>query len=372
MGNDNLLWRFEPHTLAKHKILKKYIEAWAPILGSSTIIGRIVYIDGFAGPGEDITHKHYGSPLIAIESLINHKKFSDIHSEIIMVFIEKRKDRKEHLESIIKQKFPSLPNNLKYTVIEGDFNSVMRDILNNLKNNNKRLAPTFCFVDPFGWSDINLDLLAEFMEQDKAELLITFMAGFMKRSIDIPEHYDTLKTILTDEEIEEAKLKHSNNRTNFIAQRFLLKLKNKISKKIYDISFETRDKNNNVLYYLIYLTSHIAGMKAMKEAMYYTSHNGEFYFSDFDFDPHQTTLINYGLSASWFKNAADELYSYIRSQNKLLTWLDVEEVKNYVYLYTHYTFRNGIFKYLEDAKKIEVSGDRKKGTYPKKVKIRFL
>ena len=45
-----VVWELEPHTRVKHIILQKYLEAWFPIL--SRYNGRVVYYDGFAGPGE--------------------------------------------------------------------------------------------------------------------------------------------------------------------------------------------------------------------------------------------------------------------------------------------------------------------------------
>lgn len=49
MGPKNTLWPLEPHTRGKHLVLKHYLDAWFPILGSWS--GRILFIDGFAGPG---------------------------------------------------------------------------------------------------------------------------------------------------------------------------------------------------------------------------------------------------------------------------------------------------------------------------------
>ncbi len=40
----------QPHTQAKHHILKYYLDEWFPILGRAR--GSLRYIDGFAGPGE--------------------------------------------------------------------------------------------------------------------------------------------------------------------------------------------------------------------------------------------------------------------------------------------------------------------------------
>ncbi len=47
---NSIIWEMDPHTEAKHEILKKYLQAWLPIIGRYN--GRVVYLDGFAGPGE--------------------------------------------------------------------------------------------------------------------------------------------------------------------------------------------------------------------------------------------------------------------------------------------------------------------------------
>jgi len=64
------VWDLEPHTEAKHEILKRYLQAWFPIMSKWN--GRILYIDGFAGPGE-YSNGDPGSPLIAINTAIEHE-----------------------------------------------------------------------------------------------------------------------------------------------------------------------------------------------------------------------------------------------------------------------------------------------------------
>src|SRR5215475_1669133 len=59
------IWPIEPHTSAKHQILRNYLDAWLPILGKYN--RRIVYIDGFSGPGE-YAGGEPGSPIIALEA----------------------------------------------------------------------------------------------------------------------------------------------------------------------------------------------------------------------------------------------------------------------------------------------------------------
>ena len=69
------IWKLEPHTLGKHLVLRAYLDAWLPILGRGR--KRILFIDGFAGPGEYIDGEE-GSPLIALNSLSEHQSKTNI------------------------------------------------------------------------------------------------------------------------------------------------------------------------------------------------------------------------------------------------------------------------------------------------------
>ncbi len=45
------IWTPDAHTLAKHVILRRYLGGWFPILGQGGHNPRLVYLDGFSGPG---------------------------------------------------------------------------------------------------------------------------------------------------------------------------------------------------------------------------------------------------------------------------------------------------------------------------------
>jgi len=49
---DKCLWPLNPHTEAKHRLYKRYISAWAPILLQEAWVHKVTYLEGFAGPGE--------------------------------------------------------------------------------------------------------------------------------------------------------------------------------------------------------------------------------------------------------------------------------------------------------------------------------
>ncbi|TET39643.1 MAG: three-Cys-motif partner protein TcmP, partial [Dehalococcoidia bacterium] len=73
MTTDDTIWAIEPHTEAKHKILRYYLSAWFPIL--ATTQNRLLYVDGFAGPGEFYKKDGSlvdGSPIIALKVARDH------------------------------------------------------------------------------------------------------------------------------------------------------------------------------------------------------------------------------------------------------------------------------------------------------------
>src|SRR5262249_53790542 len=103
MGPKTTTWPLEPHTKGKHLVLKEYLNAWFPILSSWN--GRIVFIDGFSGPGK-YDGGEEGSPLIALRAMLEHSSRSRF-KEITFFFIEQDPKRAEHLDNLIKNEWQS-------------------------------------------------------------------------------------------------------------------------------------------------------------------------------------------------------------------------------------------------------------------------
>src|SRR5690242_16580737 len=108
-----VIWQLEPHTRAKHEILKRYLQAWMPILSQGKF-PELLYIDGFAGPGE-YKNGEDGSPIIALKTALGYNP--PLTAKMHFLFVEKDKSRAAHLNSIIQQM--SLPKNFE-VIVEGD------------------------------------------------------------------------------------------------------------------------------------------------------------------------------------------------------------------------------------------------------------
>ena len=93
------VWKLEPHTRAKHEILRRYLQAWMVILSQGKF-PEILYIDGFSGPGE-YEEGEVGSPIIALETAIGYEP--PLTAKINFLFVEKDPARATHLRSRVSQ-----------------------------------------------------------------------------------------------------------------------------------------------------------------------------------------------------------------------------------------------------------------------------
>ena len=76
------VWKLDRHSAAKHFILRRYLQAWLPIMGSPRAgNGRLVLIDGFAGPGI-YKGDEPGSPIIMLQAYLEHAAREQITSEL--------------------------------------------------------------------------------------------------------------------------------------------------------------------------------------------------------------------------------------------------------------------------------------------------
>ena len=88
------IWELKPHSLGKHLVLKEYLKAWLPILGQTQ--GRILFLDGFAGPGE-YKGGEQGSPVIA--RILAHPK-SEIYISVMYEHINRFRGSSEFCDPL--------------------------------------------------------------------------------------------------------------------------------------------------------------------------------------------------------------------------------------------------------------------------------
>jgi three-Cys-motif partner protein len=320
VGIDESIWDLDPHTKAKHQILEEYLKRWFPILGSTA--GRIVYLDGFAGPGI-YSKGEEGSPVIALKTAVDHK-LTERFQKIVFWFIEKDQDRSKNLEQILKQKFPNLPSNIQYEVEKTEFADGLENTLNSIEREGAKLAPTFAFIDPFGFSGMPMDLLVRLLGYQRCEVLITFMSSFILRFNDerrenaLDELYGTKNWRKLHELID------PDAKRRFLVDLYAQQLRN-VGGAEYLRTFEMIGDNNQTIYHLIFATKSLKGLEAMKEAMMKVDRRGTFTFSDRT-DPKQTFLLDYGDESDWIFQAAELVFN--RFKGKIISVDEVVKCKS--------------------------------------------
>jgi three-Cys-motif partner protein len=352
-------WPIEPHTQAKHQILEEYLKAWFPIL--STRHGRVVYLDGFAGPGR-YEGGEAGSPVVAITTAVQHK-LSRRFREIVFWFIEKDRDRAQMLEQIIKEQFPNLPSNFKCEVQSAEFAPTLESVLSNIEKKGAKLAPTFAFLDPFGFSGFPMKTVKRLIAYERCEVLVTFMIGFVNRfAREQAQNVDELYGTSDWQRIPNLKDPQEKERQwiDLYEQRL------KESGATYVRTFGMIGEQNRTIYYLVYATKSEKGMEVMKEAMYKVDRRGLYRFSDIT-DPGQTYVIDYADEPHWLPHAAEAILSKFRRQR-----VPVEYVRNFVITATPFLYRSSILKHLEKSQEIvKVTGRERRLTYPDGCLITF-
>ena len=274
MGQDEVIWELEPHTKAKHEILRNYLGAWFPILASGH--SKVVYVDGFAGPGE-YTRGEDGSPIIALKVAKDHVLKAHFKDELLFLFIESESPRAEHLKKKIAAL--NLPANFKYRVRTSDFETHITEVLRGITERGKNLAPSFFFIDPFGPSGFSLSLMKKISEQPSSEALINFSYQSLNRwFLTVESKHASVDTLFGNDRWRKALAIGDTTRKEEYLRRTYQESLEELGWKVRPFCMINR--YNQTQYYLFFATKSPKGMLLMKRAMWKASPNGEFSYSD--------------------------------------------------------------------------------------------
>ena len=366
-------WDIQPHTLAKHEILRRYLDAWFPILGSRH--RRIIYIDGFCGPGR-YKGGEPGSPIIALRSAYSHRERGRLkNAEVVFLFIDSDERRINNLEQEISVLPFSIPSNFKILPKAGLFGDVMEGILGSIESDHSHIAPTFAFVDPFGFKGIPFDVIERLLRHPHTEVFINLMTDSINRWIEHPNervrrHIDQLFCIDAASEVLSIIGKGALPVANRKQQVRLLYQACLRRAAEYVRFFEMRDRNNRPVYHLFFASNNRMGFVKMKEAFWKVDEDGGFVFSDAT-DPSQPKLFSIDPSPGLARELAEKYGG--RKHVK------VEEIKSFVFDHPNYIEKHctEALRLLENEGRIhplpmkEDGSKRRKHTFPNGTLIDF-
>jgi three-Cys-motif partner protein len=244
---------------------------------------EILYIDGFAGPGQ-YEGGEAGSPIIALDTALGFKP--PLTARIHFLFVEERMDRAEHLRQQVALR--TLPANFS-VIVEGGitFETAFSNRYAHYIRQG-RLVPTFAFIDPFGWTGAPFSLVKKILSNRSCEVFVNFMYEEINRFIGHPDQVANFNSFFgTEEWTRCASASEPRVRNRCLHDLYLQQL-HTVAK--YVRSFEMSNARDVTDYYLFYATNELLGLKKMKEAMWKADETGEFRFSDAT-DPSQFILF---------------------------------------------------------------------------------
>lgn len=356
-------WPLDPHSRGKHLILKGYLDAWFPIMGRRN--GRILFIDGFAGPGE-YDRGEIGSPLIALNAFKNHRARHQVTAEVKFLFIEKHPGRAKHLTDLIDRLRPELPANCSVEVECGLFDETMTEALNAIKAQAKSLAPAFVMVDPFGVSGTPMSVLKRILSNPKCEVYISFMYDFISRFRDTPEFAPHLDELFGCEEWRSGiPVTDPTQRKEFFYGLYEQQLRHAGAGQV--VRFDLYE-GPRLVYAIFFGTRSTKGTDRMKEAIWKVIP-----FGDSAFRGSRSSQLGLDLTQTEFRALQAAIRERFRSQE----WFTIEDAEEFVASdqtdYYSGQLRKGALVPMEDAGDIEADPNsrKKRRTYPPGTRLRI-
>ena len=266
MAEKTTLWSMTRHTAAKHTILRKYLDAWMPILGGGRYAREhLVLIDGFAGPGRYSTGED-GSPLLMIKTYLEHS--GEIAATPHFFFIEEDEGRVAHLRTEIDAL--GLPVGAEIGVIHGPFDAEFPSLVERLEARFGTLPPTFAFIDPFGASDLPVALTTPLLNVPRCEVLVYFPVSFLARFGERPEFRATMNSVFSGEEWRDAfdaKIDFET-RQRMLLDLFMAELRKRVP-YVRSFAVTPAHEAGGNTYHLVFGTANAdQGLRKMKDAMW--------------------------------------------------------------------------------------------------------
>lgn len=317
MAITSTIWELEPHTRAKHVILRKYLNAWLPKLTRWN--GRVIICDGFAGPGA-YKNGEDGSPVIAIKAYLEHSYQSKIKAQVVYWFIEIDKRRCEALEQIVMPYRGQVPDSVTIKVRNTDCDTALSTILDYFDENARPVPPTFAFIDPFGIKGVTLSTLSRLMAHKSCEVFVTFMMTSVQRFLETKELQKHCDGFFGSSDWRNALPMSGVERENYLRALYQRRLHDPDGVGAKYVRFFTmKDESNVTIYDLFFATNSPKGIDAMKAAMWNVDKGGTYTFSDAT-DPRQSVLFS--SEPDW-----DQLIGILakRFAGTMQTWPTVEE-----------------------------------------------
>lgn len=274
MPPEETVWTLKPHSMGKHQVLRHYLDAWLPIVGSTHDV--ITVVDGFAGAG-GYDEGEVGSPVLAMKALAEHTHQRNIKATVQFEFIEADEARRRELNRNIRDNEHLLPTDCQTTIHPGTFDDVASQVLDEVDRGERQLGPAFFLIDPFGAKGVRYETIAKIMQLPSCEVLLTFMYSSFNQWKSQDSMARNLDKLFGSPDWRELGDNQDPTERKY-ATYDLFKRELKEAGAKYVLTFEVYRRENDLVYALFFATQSRKGCEVMKEAMWKVDPSGGYRF----------------------------------------------------------------------------------------------
>lgn len=187
MANNNFFDEASVASNIKAQIIQKYFWAWAKIIQPRSRNRKIQYIDLFAGPGRYRVDGTKSTPLLILETAIREPAMRE---GLIAIFNDVDSENTASLQSEIDALADIDTLHHKPVVMNKEIGA---DVVRYLQSVN--LIPTLCFVDPWGYKGLSLQLINSVLKDWACECVFFFNYNRINMGLNNPfgeEHMNAL------------------------------------------------------------------------------------------------------------------------------------------------------------------------------------
>lgn len=207
-------------------------------------------------------------------------------SQVSFLFIDENPNRIAHLRDELSIR--DIPSNYHIYTEINSFDDTLTTLLDDLGRKGARLAPTFAFIDPFGFKGAPFSLVQRLLSNPSTEVFINVMMDSVNRFLEHPNsevQQHIVDLFGTTEVIQVARC--SSNRVDDLRLLYLRQLQHEARFVRYFAMCNERDRT---IYYLFFASNHRLGHIKMKEAFWKVDNLGGYRFSDRT-NPQQAVLF---------------------------------------------------------------------------------
>lgn len=251
-----------PHSAAKVKLLKLYLDRYLSVLTNTSYIPEIYLYDLFCSEG--VYEGGEGSPIIFLKTIrdviAQNIQAGRKNPKYVCRFNDIEKDKTDRLRINIEKDGLDKLEGVTITYSNQDYHEAMKSTLSEVQKLTSQKA--FVFIDPYGYKEVKTSDVGDLMRTLKAEVLLFLPTQFMFRF----EAKGTPVSLISfiEELMPRDQWPRSETGIDFI-ENLTDSFKSAFADFSYVDSFIiTRDKNQ--YFCLFFFTSHIYGFDRMLDA----------------------------------------------------------------------------------------------------------